>query len=340
MLALFPREAISDRPARSQSLALAALVHLPLVTFALLALLLVEPLPERTSPEEEVPVLLTPRLEAERFVPPPPVARDRSQPPRQSASNGVPEASPEQPRMQQQTADQVAATEPRAGQPEGVKTQPPEPGDEAPPAGEAEPEVGDSGAPIREAPASDGELSADQAPRSAGDDPAALPRRRDPAQRGAAGGQGQGLDYRQQLSKGYRGAIRFDNNDFPWDDYQNQIYWLIYRKWLQELLAHAARFGREEFEKQLPNIDSECVIHLVIHRDGRITDIEVVSDGIVITLSAASQKALARVSPLPPLPEGAPREREGVTYSFVIYGNTTAAALEYGLRRELAADSY
>lgn len=346
LLTVFPRETAPPQSARAQALTLAVLLHLPFVTFLAIVLFFLEPLPETNlKPDIQVSLLPPPQIrQARPFMPPlqskrqpNPNSKDRSE---QAESQPLarPPGSPQAPEEKSNGMES-----PRSGTPDEKAVVRDDPSEQTPP----EPLTGESaGTPSAAAPP----LSPEQE-----DDPdgvirqksGALGQRNDDdlpprprASRGTSDGDGRALEFRQRLSKGYQGNIRFDNNDYDWDDYQTKIYWLVYRAWLRQLLDAAPRFRREEFQKGLNDIDSECRIHFRIHRDGTVSDIEVIYEGRVVTLAEASAKTLSQVSPLTPLPSDSPRDVEGVTYTFIIYGDTTAAALEYGLTRERAAGEF
>ncbi len=346
LLTLFPREAPTRRRGRTQALTLAVMLHLPFVTFLAIVLFFLEPLPEtKLKPDVEISLLQQPPIPAVR--PAPPMVQPRQQQRAESVRRSDQGDKPplvQPPGAPRELDERSTGTEsPRRGTPEDqdVTREPQE--QTLPP----EPATGDSaGSPSSAAPPTD--LDRENDPRGVirqrsgasgtNNDDDLPPRAR--TDRGASEGTGKGLDFRQRLSKGYQGNIRFDNNDYDWDDYQTKIYWLVYRAWLRQLLDAAPRFRREEFQKGLNDIDSECRIHFQIHRDGTVSDIEVIYEGRVVTLAEASAKTLSQVSPLTPLPSDSPRDVEGVTYTFIIYGDTTAAALEYGLTRERAAGEF
>ena len=91
----------------------------------------------------------------------------------------------------------------------------------------------------------------------------------------------------------------------------------MYRAWLRELLARARRFEREQKLGNLPRLDGEVRIHFVIGRDGSVSDLAIVGPGGLETLAEASSSALLRAV-LPPLPADFPRDREGVTFRFIL----------------------
>ncbi len=341
LLTLFPRQAPRPQRGRAQALTLAVLLHLPFVTFLAIVLFFLEPLPEtKLKPDVQVSLLPPPEIRQARPLLP------SIQPKRQPAPDSANRSNQADPRPLAQPPGSPQAPEeksngmesPRRGTPEEKAVVRDEPLERTPP----EPLTGESaGTPSAAAPP----LSPEQENDPSGvirQKSGALGQRNDDdlpprprASRGTSDGDGKALEFRQRLSKGYQGNIRFDNNDYDWDDYQTKIYWLIYNEWLEQLLSAAPRFSREQFQKGFSDVDSECSIHFVIHRNGRVSGITVVNEGRVVTLSEASSKTLSS-KPLPPLPEDSPRDAEGLTFTFIIYGNTTAAALEYGLSRELA----
>ncbi len=133
--------------------------------------------------------------------------------------------------------------------------------------------------------------------------------------------------------------IRFDSNDYPWEDYSSKVYWAIYRAWLRELWNNRTRFGRDQAMLSLRELDGEVIIHFVIHRGGGTSRVEVLTPSTMPTLDQASKDALLSAV-LPPLPEDFQRDSEGVTFSFRLIDFPSAQALERRLRYSKQAGEF
>ncbi|MDQ7087937.1 MAG: TonB family protein, partial [Acidobacteriota bacterium] len=81
----------------------------------------------------------------------------------------------------------------------------------------------------------------------------------------------------------------------------------------------------------LPTLDGTVTIHFVFHRDGHVSEVEILAPSPVPTLDRASATALIRAV-LPPLPADFPRDQEGITYSFTIQGFESSQQLQRRLR--------
>lgn len=139
------------------------------------------------------------------------------------------------------------------------------------------------------------------------------------------------LDFDAQIQGGYFGDLKFDSSDYNWSEYSTKVYFAVYRAWLRELYARVLRFQRDQSLLGLPNLDGKVHIHFVFHRDGHVDQIQVVSPSPIPTLDRASSVALERAV-LPPLPEDFPRDQEGITFSFELYGFQSAQQLERRLK--------
>ncbi len=162
-----------------------------------------------------------------------------------------------------------------------------------------------------------------------------LPRRRPerpvPTRPDRPPGQGHAPDFDARIEGGMFGNLRFDSKDYDWSDYSTKVYFAIYRAWLRELYGRVRRFERDQKLRGLPTLDGEVKIHFVLHRDGSVTDVRVVSPSVLPALDDASAAALVRAV-LPPLPADFPRDREGLTFLFEISGFPSAYHLEQQLR--------
>lgn len=102
------------------------------------------------------------------------------------------------------------------------------------------------------------------------------------------------------------GTLSFDTKGFDWGPYARRIYWIIWSNWHQRM-PPAIYSG----------LKGQVTIHFVIHKDGRITDITILSPSGVVAYDSAATLALEASSPLPPLPEEFPKESDGVTGRFL-----------------------
>jgi TonB family protein len=107
------------------------------------------------------------------------------------------------------------------------------------------------------------------------------------------------------LRDGAVGTLSFDTKDFPWGDYERQVYVKIMNSW-RERLPLAYREGLRGY----------LCVRYITQRDGTITAIDVVRPSAVRPFNQAVLDALRAASPLPPLPEGFPRDSEGVSACF------------------------
>lgn len=139
------------------------------------------------------------------------------------------------------------------------------------------------------------------------------------------------LDFNAQIQGGYFGDLKFDSSDYNWSEYSTKVYFAVYRAWLRELFSRVLRFQRDQSLLGLPNLDGKVHIHFVFHRDGHVDQIQVVSPSPIPTLDRASSVALERAV-LPPLPADFPRDQEGITFSFEIFGFQSAQQLERRLK--------
>jgi TonB family protein len=227
-------------------------------------------------------------------------------------------------RAQEEPAPRAAKIEPfsRGNTPariaEGLQNRPgPPPGMPAPPPVEAQEK--------QESPRASGEIEAKTGtgplyvpPRgeigSGEDDPALkekAARLKDAlAQMGAAGAGSGGSKYRYDNPTGGlatpAGSLSFDTKGFDWGPYSRRIYWIIWSNW-HDRMPPALYAGMK----------GQVTVHFVIHRDGRITDIEILSPSGIPAYDNAATLALEASSPLPPLPDDFPRESDGVTGRFL-----------------------
>jgi len=130
------------------------------------------------------------------------------------------------------------------------------------------------------------------------------------AQMGAQGAGSGGSNYRFDNPTGGlatpSGSLSFDTKGFDWGPYSRRIYWIIWSNW-HDRMPPAVYAG----------LKGSVTVHFVIHKDGRITDIEILSPSGVPAYDSAATLALEASSPLPPLPDNFPKESDGVTGRFL-----------------------
>ena len=143
---------------------------------------------------------------------------------------------------------------------------------------------------------------------------------------GRPGTRGTGNDFNVGMG-GFFGDVEFESGDYPWQDYSIKVYFAVYRAWLRELDGRIPRFERDQTFHHLDNLDGECAIRFVIHRDGSIDQLEDLRPSPMPALDEASSAALRRAV-LPPLPEDFPRNQERVTFRFRLSGFQSARQLQ------------
>ncbi len=102
------------------------------------------------------------------------------------------------------------------------------------------------------------------------------------------------------------GGLSFDTKGFDWGPYARRIYWIIWSNW-HARMPPAVYAG----------LKGIVTIHFVIHRDGRITGIEILDSSDIPAYDNAAVLALEASSPLPPLPDTFPNDSDGVTGRFL-----------------------
>ena len=107
------------------------------------------------------------------------------------------------------------------------------------------------------------------------------------------------------LRSGSYGTMSFDTKDYPWGDYDRLIYVRIGNSW-RERLPLAFREG----------IRGYACLYFTIERDGTVSRIVTVKPSRIPPFTRAAEDAIRAGSPLPPLPNGFPNDREGVTFCF------------------------
>ena len=101
------------------------------------------------------------------------------------------------------------------------------------------------------------------------------------------------------------GTMSFDTQGFPWGDYARRVHIIIQNHW-EDRLPLAYREG----------VRGHTCLHIVIQRDGTISDIQVVRPSSVPPFTRAALDAVHASSPLPPLPKDFPEDREGSSWCF------------------------
>lgn len=105
---------------------------------------------------------------------------------------------------------------------------------------------------------------------------------------------------------GPAGGLSFDTKGFNWGPYARRIYWIIWTNWTQGW-PPAARAG----------LAGIVTVRFRIHRDGRITGIQVLDPSGTPAFDTCATLALEASSPLPPLPRDFTKDSEGVTARFL-----------------------
>jgi len=101
------------------------------------------------------------------------------------------------------------------------------------------------------------------------------------------------------------GPISFETQWFDWGEYAEGMVRRIRVNWVSIMPAQL-RDG----------IKGHLYIRMTIHRDGRISDIEILQSSGVPPYDMAAKKALEMSSPIAPLPAKFPNESERVTFGF------------------------
>lgn len=101
------------------------------------------------------------------------------------------------------------------------------------------------------------------------------------------------------------GTMSFDTQGFPWGDYARRLKLIIENNWYDRIPL-AAREGLRGF----------ACLHIVIEKDGTISDVQVVQPSTVPPFTRAALDAVRASSPLPPLPTDFPEDQEGSSWCF------------------------
>ena len=101
------------------------------------------------------------------------------------------------------------------------------------------------------------------------------------------------------------GTMSFDTQGFPWGEYGRRLKVIIENNWYDRIPL-AAREGLRGY----------ACLHIVIEKDGTISDVQAVQPSTVPPFTRAALDALRASSPLPPLPRDFAEDREGMSWCF------------------------
>jgi TonB family protein len=122
------------------------------------------------------------------------------------------------------------------------------------------------------------------------------------------GGSQQGLDLGQNGGeKGFAkdGPLSFESSWYDWGEYAESMVSKIRVNWYNNM-PQIIQTG----------LKGVVFIRITIHRDGRISDVTILSSSGVPPYDFAAKKALELSSPLNPLPKDFPNDTERVTFGF------------------------
>jgi len=102
------------------------------------------------------------------------------------------------------------------------------------------------------------------------------------------------------------GPISFETSWYDWGEYAESMVSRIRVQWYAEMPMHLLQSGMK----------GVVTIRFTIHRDGRITDVTILSTSGIPPYDFAAKKAIELASPLNPLPPDFPKETEHVTAAF------------------------
>jgi TonB family protein len=101
------------------------------------------------------------------------------------------------------------------------------------------------------------------------------------------------------------GPVSFETQWFDWGEYAEGMVRRIRVNWIS-IMPDLIKTGMK----------GHLVIRITIHRDGRLSDIEILQSSGVPPYDFAAKKALEMSSPIAPLPKDFPNETERVTFGF------------------------
>jgi TonB family protein len=131
--------------------------------------------------------------------------------------------------------------------------------------------------------------------------------------RGAGGRRG--LDLSLPPGRGAFGDFSFEDKDYDWSDYWSQMYWAIWRAWMNRLYVGISSFDRWSVQRRTQTLKGTVLIRFVIERNGSVSVIEVLEPSVLGPLDDSAQAALKEAI-LPRLPDDFTKESEAVTGRF------------------------
>jgi outer membrane biosynthesis protein TonB len=151
--------------------------------------------------------------------------------------------------------------------------------------------------------------------------------------KGGGSGSG-GIDMPELPATGFGvGNLRFEHDDWNYEDYGRQIYWVILKAWYQRLYLTAGSFEKWAASVRSTMLDHQVQVRFTIQVSGEVTDIAVEVPAGCPPLDQSATDALRAVV-LPKLPADYPRASETVHARFIMEGDTrgVAASIEPYLR--------
>ncbi|MFC2171967.1 TonB family protein [Acidobacteriota bacterium] len=101
------------------------------------------------------------------------------------------------------------------------------------------------------------------------------------------------------------GPVQFDTTEFDFGPYARRIIEIVRKNWYA-IMPWSARWGAK----------GKVRLHFYIHRDGTITDLEIVSSADSIPLDRAAMGSVNLSNPFPQLPEKFQEDKVGVTFAY------------------------
>ena len=119
----------------------------------------------------------------------------------------------------------------------------------------------------------------------------------------------QGLDLGQlggEKGSAEAGPLSFETQWYDWGEYAESMVGKIRVHWYEEMPMPLLQTGMK----------GVVTIRFTIHRDGSLTDINIITSSGIAPYDYAAKKAIELASPLKPLPADFPKETEHVTAMF------------------------
>lgn len=119
----------------------------------------------------------------------------------------------------------------------------------------------------------------------------------------------QGLDLGQlggDKGTAEAGPLSFETQWYDWGEYAESMVSKIRVHWYEEMPMPLLQTG----------LKGVVTIRFTIHRDGSITDVNIITSSGIAPYDYAAKKAIEQASPLKPLPADFPKETEHVTAMF------------------------